>query len=55
MTTTEALNPWSGREKTVEAYIREQNMLNYIFAYRDYAESRDYYPNVNFRYVIKPS
>ena len=55
MTARKTLGVWTGREKTLEALMRAGQMIQYIQAYRDYAEARDAYPDVTFRYTVVPS
>lgn len=43
------------KKKTMEVATRSNTIKNYVTAYREYLEAADLYPEVNFRYVIRPS
>ncbi|EAR94074.1 patatin family phospholipase (macronuclear) [Tetrahymena thermophila SB210] len=52
-----SLDFWSSdkKKKTFEVYQRSQAIQSYSTVYKLLLEAMDIYPDVNFRYVIKPS
>lgn len=51
------LDFWSSdkKKKTMEVATRSQSIQSYVTAYRELLEAIDLYPEVNFRYFVKPS
>lgn len=43
------------KKKTMEVATRANTLQSYVQAYREILEAIDLYPEVNFRYFVKPS